>query len=76
MSAHVIDRPARQADLALAEAEAASAPMPTVSVVSDRLTGIARGYDNLDWSALGLIAAEEAGISLVHPLTVNQSPAG
>jgi 3-hydroxyisobutyrate dehydrogenase-like beta-hydroxyacid dehydrogenase len=62
--------------LALAEAEAAGAPMPTVSVVRDRLiTGIARGYDNLDWSALGLIVAEEAGISLVHPLTVNQSRA-
>ena len=63
--------------LALAEAEAAGAPMPTVSVVRDRLiTGIARGYDDLDWSALGLIAAEEAGISLVHPQTVNQPPAG
>jgi 3-hydroxyisobutyrate dehydrogenase-like beta-hydroxyacid dehydrogenase len=48
--------------LALAEAENAGAPMPSVSVVRDRLiTGIARGYADLDWTALGLIAAEEAG---------------
>ena len=50
--------------LALAEAEAAGAPMPSVDVVHDRLvTGIARGHADLDWTALGLIAAEEAGLS-------------
>jgi 3-hydroxyisobutyrate dehydrogenase-like beta-hydroxyacid dehydrogenase len=49
--------------LALAEAEKAGAPMPSVNVVRDRLiTGIARGYADLDWTALGLIAAEEAGL--------------
>jgi 3-hydroxyisobutyrate dehydrogenase-like beta-hydroxyacid dehydrogenase len=49
--------------LALAEAEGAGAPMPSVGVVRDRLiTGIAHGYANLDWTALGLIAAEEAGL--------------
>jgi 3-hydroxyisobutyrate dehydrogenase-like beta-hydroxyacid dehydrogenase len=49
--------------LALAEAESAGAPMPSVGVVRDRMiTGIARGYADLDWSALGLIAAEEAGL--------------
>jgi 3-hydroxyisobutyrate dehydrogenase-like beta-hydroxyacid dehydrogenase len=49
--------------LALAEAEHARAPMPSVSIVRDRLiTGIARGYADLDWTALSLIAAEEAGI--------------
>jgi 3-hydroxyisobutyrate dehydrogenase-like beta-hydroxyacid dehydrogenase len=49
--------------LALAEAETAGAPMPSVDVVRDRLiTGIARGYGDLDWTALGLIAAEEAGL--------------
>jgi 3-hydroxyisobutyrate dehydrogenase-like beta-hydroxyacid dehydrogenase len=43
--------------LALAEAESAAVPMPSVSVVRDRLiTGIARGYDGLDWTALGLIS--------------------
>ena len=51
--------------LALAEAEAAGVPMPSVSVVRDRLVaGIARGYSELDWSALGLLAAEEAGLDL------------
>lgn len=54
--------------LALAEAEAAGAPMPSVNVVRDRLiTGIARGYADLDWTALGLVAAEEAGLH-VSPL--------
>jgi 3-hydroxyisobutyrate dehydrogenase-like beta-hydroxyacid dehydrogenase len=55
--------------LALAEAESAGAPMPSVDVVRDRLiTGIARGYAALDWSALGLIAAEEAGLRVVTNL--------
>jgi 3-hydroxyisobutyrate dehydrogenase-like beta-hydroxyacid dehydrogenase len=50
--------------LALAEAETAGAPMPSVGIVHDRMiTGIARGYGELDWTALGLIAAEEAGIT-------------
>lgn len=50
--------------LALAEAEAASVPMPSVSVVRDRLiAGIARGYAELDWSALGRVAADEAGLT-------------
>jgi 3-hydroxyisobutyrate dehydrogenase-like beta-hydroxyacid dehydrogenase len=49
--------------LALAEAEAAGVPMPSVSVVKDSfITRIARGYSELDWSALGLLAAEEAGL--------------
>ncbi|HXA37945.1 MAG TPA: NAD(P)-dependent oxidoreductase [Phenylobacterium sp.] len=57
--------------LALAEAECAGSPMPSVGVVRDRLiTGLSRGYADLDWSALGLIAAEEAGLYLVPPLTV------
>jgi 3-hydroxyisobutyrate dehydrogenase-like beta-hydroxyacid dehydrogenase len=48
--------------LALAEADGAAVPMPSVSVVHDRMmTAIARGYAELDWTALGLIAAEEAG---------------
>jgi 3-hydroxyisobutyrate dehydrogenase-like beta-hydroxyacid dehydrogenase len=49
--------------LALAEAEKAGAPMPSVSVVRDRMiTAIARGHAELDWTALGLVAAEEAGL--------------
>jgi 3-hydroxyisobutyrate dehydrogenase-like beta-hydroxyacid dehydrogenase len=55
--------------LALAEAEHAGAPMPSVSVVRDRLiTGIARGYGGFDWTALGLIAAEEAGLYAEPPI--------
>jgi 3-hydroxyisobutyrate dehydrogenase-like beta-hydroxyacid dehydrogenase len=58
--------------LALAEAEKAGVPMPSVSVVRDRLiTGIARGYGELDWTALGLIAAEEAGLYAVPSMTTN-----
>ena len=50
--------------LALAEADNAGVPTPSVGVVRDRMiTGIARGYAALDWTALGLVAAEEAGIS-------------
>jgi 3-hydroxyisobutyrate dehydrogenase-like beta-hydroxyacid dehydrogenase len=49
--------------LALAEADAAAVPMPMVSVVHDRLvSGMARGYAGMDWSALGRLAAEEAGL--------------
>jgi 3-hydroxyisobutyrate dehydrogenase-like beta-hydroxyacid dehydrogenase len=56
--------------LALAEAEQAGVPMPSVGVVRDRLiTGIARGYGELDWTALGLIAAEDAGIYAVPSVT-------
>ena len=58
--------------LALAEAENAGAPMPSVGVVRDRLiTGIARGYGELDWTSLGLIAAEEAGLYAV-PATAGE----
>lgn len=56
--------------LALAEAEKAGTPMPSVGVVRDRLiTAIARGYGDLDWAVLGQIAAEEAGLlPLAQPL--------
>lgn len=50
--------------LALAEAEAAGVPMPSVDVVRDRLmAGIAQGYAPLDWSALGLLAAQASGLT-------------
>jgi 3-hydroxyisobutyrate dehydrogenase-like beta-hydroxyacid dehydrogenase len=58
--------------LALAEAEDAGAPMPSVNVVRDRLiTGIARGYADLDWTALGLVAAEEAGLNVTPLVALN-----
>jgi 3-hydroxyisobutyrate dehydrogenase-like beta-hydroxyacid dehydrogenase len=49
--------------LALAEADEAAVPMPTLDVVRDRLiAGIAHGYADLDLSALGLVAADAAGL--------------
>jgi 3-hydroxyisobutyrate dehydrogenase-like beta-hydroxyacid dehydrogenase len=49
--------------LALAEADAAAVPMPTLDVVRDRLiAGIAHGYADLDLSALGLVAEDAAGL--------------
>jgi 3-hydroxyisobutyrate dehydrogenase-like beta-hydroxyacid dehydrogenase len=49
--------------LALAEAERHAVPMPAASLVRDRLVGvIARGWADLDWSALGLLAARDAGL--------------
>ncbi|WP_139247859.1 hypothetical protein [Hyphomicrobium sp. CS1GBMeth3] len=51
----------KDVDLALRAAEAISPPMPTISVVRDRLlTGIARGYGDLDWSALAKAVADDA----------------
>lgn len=50
--------------LVLAAAEARSVPMPVASVLRDRLlTAIARGNAKSDWSVLGRIAAEDAGMT-------------
>jgi 3-hydroxyisobutyrate dehydrogenase-like beta-hydroxyacid dehydrogenase len=49
--------------LALAEAEHIAVPMPAASLVHDRLVAtVARGWTELDWSALGLLAACDAGL--------------
>jgi 3-hydroxyisobutyrate dehydrogenase-like beta-hydroxyacid dehydrogenase len=49
--------------LALAAAETLRVPMPLASLVHDRLqTLIARGGEHLDWSALGQLAANDAGL--------------
>jgi 3-hydroxyisobutyrate dehydrogenase-like beta-hydroxyacid dehydrogenase len=49
--------------LALAEAEREAVPMPAASLVHDRLVAMmARGWNELDWSALGLLAAVDAGL--------------
>jgi 3-hydroxyisobutyrate dehydrogenase-like beta-hydroxyacid dehydrogenase len=49
--------------LSLAEAEHTAVPMPAASLVHDRLVElVARGWGNLDWSALGLLAAADAGL--------------
>jgi 3-hydroxyisobutyrate dehydrogenase-like beta-hydroxyacid dehydrogenase len=50
--------------LALAAAEALRVPMPLASLVHDRLqTVIARGGAELDWSAVGQLAATDAGLA-------------
>src|SRR4029077_9439345 len=49
--------------LALTEAEHMAVPMPATSLVHDRLVAtVARGWTELDWSALGLLAACDAGL--------------
>jgi 3-hydroxyisobutyrate dehydrogenase-like beta-hydroxyacid dehydrogenase len=49
--------------LVLEAAEAASVPMPIAGVVRDRfLTAMARGHAEKDWSVLGRLAAEDAGL--------------
>jgi 3-hydroxyisobutyrate dehydrogenase-like beta-hydroxyacid dehydrogenase len=50
--------------LVLAAAESVSAPMPIASLVRDHLlTAIARGREDLDWSSLARIPAENAGLN-------------
>jgi 3-hydroxyisobutyrate dehydrogenase-like beta-hydroxyacid dehydrogenase len=54
----------RDIRLALAEAEHIAVPMPAASLVHDHLVAmIARGWADLDWSALGLLAAVDAGLN-------------
>jgi 3-hydroxyisobutyrate dehydrogenase-like beta-hydroxyacid dehydrogenase len=48
--------------LALAAAEDLRVPMPLASLLNNRfLTLLANGGDNLDWSAIGRLAAKDAG---------------
>jgi 3-hydroxyisobutyrate dehydrogenase-like beta-hydroxyacid dehydrogenase len=50
-------------NLILGTASASLTPMPLASLLHDRwLTSIAKGRQNLDWSAIALDVAEEAGI--------------
>jgi len=49
--------------LALAAAEAVDMPLPVASIIRDHaLTAIARGMEELDWSATAKLAAENAGL--------------
>jgi 3-hydroxyisobutyrate dehydrogenase-like beta-hydroxyacid dehydrogenase len=49
--------------LALSAAESVDAPLPVASLIRDHmLTAIARGLDKHDWSVLGQLAAENAGL--------------
>ena len=50
--------------LVLQAADAQSVPMPIASVLRDRfLTAMARGYEKSDWSVIGRVAAEDAGLA-------------
>ncbi|MGC2527270.1 MAG: NAD(P)-dependent oxidoreductase [Candidatus Acidiferrum sp.] len=50
--------------LVLQAAEAANVPMPIASVVRDRfITAMARGNQDRDWSVIGRVAAEDAGLT-------------
>lgn len=53
----------KDARLVLQAAEDAAAPMPLASLVRDHyLSGLARGMNELDWSAIAKVVAEEAGL--------------
>jgi 3-hydroxyisobutyrate dehydrogenase-like beta-hydroxyacid dehydrogenase len=50
-------------DLVLETARAANAPMPTASLLHDRfISAIAKGRAEMDWSAIALGAADDAGL--------------
>jgi|SRR5579859_495830 len=50
--------------LVLEAADAQRVPMPIASVLHDRfLTALARGYERSDWSVIGQVAAEDAGLA-------------
>jgi 3-hydroxyisobutyrate dehydrogenase-like beta-hydroxyacid dehydrogenase len=50
--------------LMLQAAEAQTVPVPIASLLHDRFVlALARGYENKDWSVLGRVAAEDAGLA-------------
>jgi len=54
-------------------ARQANVPMPFLSTLLDRYTSAkARGRSDFDWSAIGLSAAEDAGIDVTKDLVRNQ----
>ncbi len=53
--------------LVLQAAEAQNVPMPIASVLRDRfVTAMARGNSDKDWSVIGRVAAEDAGLTTVR----------
>jgi 3-hydroxyisobutyrate dehydrogenase-like beta-hydroxyacid dehydrogenase len=56
--------------LALLAAEETNTPMPTLSLIRDRLlTALGRDYGDMDWSCLALLSAENAGLEVRLPDT-------
>jgi 3-hydroxyisobutyrate dehydrogenase-like beta-hydroxyacid dehydrogenase len=53
--------------LVLQAGEAQAVPMPFASLLRDRfLAAMARGYEQKDWSVIGRVAAEDAGLARVQ----------
>ena len=53
--------------LMLQAADSRAVPMPVASLLHDRfVAALARGYENKDWSVLGRVAAEDAGLALAQ----------
>ncbi|WP_284667775.1 NAD(P)-dependent oxidoreductase [Myxococcus sp. SDU36] len=53
----------KDVELVLGAARTAEVPMPLASLVKDQfLGGVAQGHGDLDWSALGALVAERAGL--------------
>src|SRR6266513_2853703 len=50
--------------LALGAADEVAAPMPLASLIRDRyLSGVARGWGDIDWAGLARVAAADAGLN-------------
>jgi 3-hydroxyisobutyrate dehydrogenase-like beta-hydroxyacid dehydrogenase len=53
----------KDARLVLAAADEAAVPMPVASAIRDHfVSGVARGWGDLDWAALAKVVAEDAGL--------------
>jgi hypothetical protein len=49
--------------LVLAAADEAAVPMPVAGVIGDHfVSGVARGWGDVDWAVLAKVVAEEAGL--------------
>jgi 3-hydroxyisobutyrate dehydrogenase-like beta-hydroxyacid dehydrogenase len=49
--------------LVLAAGDEAAVPMPVASVIRDHfVSGVARGWGDMDWAALARVVAEDAGL--------------
>jgi len=52
--------------LVLSAAEEAAVPMPVASAIRDHfVSGVARGWGDLDWAALAKVVAEDAGLQVL-----------
>ena len=53
----------KDVELVLKTGGEARAPMPVAAILRDRLlSSIAKGREEMDWSALALVARDEAGL--------------